>query len=96
MDNLRFHHAEDVIQIVTDAGHNLVFLPAYSPFLSPIENLFNQLKDYVKRFKPSTADDVFNGVKLASKVISETDCKNHYENMEKYIPNYLDQQVIEN
>ena len=49
IDNVRFNHAEMVKKKIEDAGHRVLFLPAYSPFLNPIENLFNQLKFYVKQ-----------------------------------------------
>ena len=78
MDSVRFHHADDVEKLVGDAGHFLVYLPAYSPFLNPIENLFNQLKHYVKKFKSKNADGVYHGISLASEIIYENDCKNYY------------------
>ena len=43
MDNVRFHHVSDVIGTIECNGHEVLFLPPYSPFLNPIENLFNQL-----------------------------------------------------
>ena len=37
IDNLKVHHATRVREIIESAGAQLVFLPPYSPDLSPIE-----------------------------------------------------------
>lgn len=37
IDNLPMHHATNVREIIEEAGAQLVFLPPYSPDLSPIE-----------------------------------------------------------
>lgn len=96
MDNVPFHHAELVESLIAGTSHEIVFLPAYSPFLNPIENLFNQLKHYVKRFKPSDHDEVFRGVELASQMVSSQECLNYYTHMMKYIPRCIQEEVIEN
>jgi transposase len=43
MDNVRFHRSEEVVTLIEAHGHFAVFLPPYSPFLNPIEELFNQV-----------------------------------------------------
>ena len=40
MDNASFHHSDRIKQICSDAGVKLVYLPPYSPGLSPIEEFF--------------------------------------------------------
>ncbi|XP_074603938.1 uncharacterized protein LOC141857343 [Brevipalpus obovatus] len=86
MDNVRFYHHAEIESLLAGTSHEIVYLPAYSPFLNPIENLFNQLKYYVKITRPKTADEVFNAVRLSSEVVSEQNCQNYYSNMMKYIP----------
>ncbi|XP_053204751.1 uncharacterized protein LOC128389229 [Panonychus citri] len=68
----------------------------YSPFLNPIENLFNQLKFYVKKYRPANAEQVFEGVELASEMITSEDCKNYYNHMKKYIPDCIGKKHINN
>ena len=46
MDNVPFHHSQSVCTFVERAGHQIKFLPPYSPFLNPIENAFNQWKTW--------------------------------------------------
>ena len=49
LDNVSFHHTEEVAQIVEENGHELKFLPAYSPFLNPIEHAFSTWKAHIRR-----------------------------------------------
>ena len=96
MDNVRFHHVDTVLETVSRKGHHLLFLPAYSPFLNPIENLFNQLKHYVKKLRPSDANAIFYALEHASDAISSADCVNYYRNMSKYLQLSLNRQHISN
>ena len=96
MDNVRFHHLTEVTELIAAKGAKILFLPAYSPFLNPIENMFNQLKHYIKKLKPETADQVFDAVSKASDAISPADCANYYRNMSKYLLRSLNREIIEN
>ncbi|XP_074604060.1 uncharacterized protein LOC141857460 [Brevipalpus obovatus] len=96
MDNARFHHSEDVVELIQSRGHNLRFLPPYSPFLNPIEMMFNQLKFYIKHLKPETDDAVYEAVEHASDCITAEDCANYYDNMLEYLPKCMQKLVIEN
>ncbi|KAJ5475377.1 hypothetical protein N7539_008443 [Penicillium diatomitis] len=49
MDNASFHRTEGVRQIFLAAGVKLVYLPPYSTDLNPIEELFAELKAFIKR-----------------------------------------------
>jgi transposase len=47
--NASFHRTEGVRQICLAAGVKLIYLPPYSPDLNPIEELFAELKAFIKR-----------------------------------------------
>ena len=49
MDNASFHHTERIEQMCANAGVKLVYLPPYSPDLSPIEEFFAELKQFIRR-----------------------------------------------
>ncbi|THC88362.1 hypothetical protein EYZ11_012193 [Aspergillus tanneri] len=49
MDNASFHHTERLEQMCSDAGVKLMYLPPYSPDLNPIEEMFAELKAFIKR-----------------------------------------------
>lgn len=49
MDNAAFHKTEETKLLIEKAGCNLLFLPAYSPDLNPIEKLWANLKSHIKK-----------------------------------------------
>jgi transposase len=85
MDNVRFHKTELIVNLIQSHGHHAVFLPPYSPFLNPIENLFNQWKSMIRRCQPNNEDQLYQSVHSTSELISSQNCSNYYKNMEKYI-----------
>lgn len=48
MDNLKVHHAQSVRQAIEAVGAQVVFLPPYSPDLSPIELCWSKLKQFLR------------------------------------------------
>jgi transposase len=53
MDNATFHKRADILRALTDAGHTLDFLPAYSPDLNPIEKKWAHLKKLRRKLHAS-------------------------------------------
>ena len=47
MDNVRFHHVCD--EFADNYSYNIKFLPRYSPFLNPCEEVFSKLKNCIRR-----------------------------------------------
>jgi transposase len=66
MDNVRFHRSEEVVTLTEAHDHFAVFLPPYSPFLNPIEALFNQWKQLIKRAQPTNENELYEAVPTAS------------------------------
>lgn len=56
MDNLPVHHALVVREAIETAGAKLVFLPPYSPDLSPIELCWSKLKQLLRSTKARTPE----------------------------------------
>src|SRR5260370_35636186 len=48
MDNLSSHKTDRVEALLTQAGCQVLFLPAYSPDFSPIEEAFSTLKAFIR------------------------------------------------
>jgi transposase len=59
MDNLSIHQGERVRQAIEAKGCQLLFLPASSPDLSPIEEAFSKLKTYLRRVGARTHEALF-------------------------------------
>ena len=57
MDNLACHKVAKVAPAIEKAGARVVYLPAYSPDLNPIEQVFAKAKGEIRRRKPRTVAD---------------------------------------
>ena len=49
IDNASFHHSSCIVELCYEARVKDLFLSPYSPNLNPIEELFSQLKTFVRR-----------------------------------------------
>ena len=58
MDNASFHKRLDIQQAITNAGHIIEYLPAYSPDLNPIERKWAQTKA-IRRREQCDVDHLF-------------------------------------
>jgi transposase len=58
MDNVKFHHTVSIKEKILSKGHIVIYLPPYSPFLNPIENLFSQWKQLVRNSSPNNEDEL--------------------------------------
>jgi transposase len=56
MDNLSTHTGEKIRQTIEARGCQLLFLPSYSPDLSPIEEAFSKLKAFLRRVGARTPE----------------------------------------
>lgn len=56
MDNASFHKRSDIRSAISNAGHSLEFLPAYSPDLNPIEKKWAHAKSVRKKLSCSISE----------------------------------------
>ncbi len=73
MDNLSCHKTDTVCQLIEGRGASVLFLPAYSPDLSPIEQAFSKLKQFLRRVKALTFDALLGAIADALLTISPID-----------------------
>jgi len=78
MDNLAPHHASAVRDFIQARGACLLFLPAYSPDLSPIEKAFSKLKAFLRRKPALTFDTLLDAIAQALQTISPTDAIGYF------------------
>lgn len=52
LDNARIHHGGDIESIVSSFGCSLLYLPPYSPDLSPIELAWSYMKHRIRGIGP--------------------------------------------
>ncbi|WP_203032186.1 IS630 family transposase [Leptolyngbya sp. Cla-17] len=68
MDNLPVHHAVVVREAIEAVGAKVVFLPPYSPDLSPIELCWSKLKQLLRSAKARTREALDQAL---SKIIND-------------------------
>jgi len=79
MDNVPFHKSEKVRELIESVGAKLVFLPPYSPDLSPIEKMWSKLKHFIKKFRPRSVGEFHNALLNAINELKEEDFEEWYE-----------------
>jgi transposase len=73
LDNLTAHKSDWVRRLVEAKGARLLFLPAYSPDLSPIEHAFSKIKQALRRAKAQTLDALIDATAQALDSVSWSD-----------------------
>ena len=62
MDNCPIHKREEVEDAVEARGASVIFLPAYSPDLNPIENCWSKVKSILRSIKPRTLEELLEAL----------------------------------
>jgi transposase len=93
MDNLSAHKSEKVRQLIEAKGSQLIFLPAYSPDLSPIEEAFSKLKAVIRGIGPRTRDDLYKSIEYALTTITANDASGWFGHCGYQVPNPPKQQA---
>lgn len=66
--------------------------PPESPDLNPIENVWHQMKEHIrKRVKPTTKDELIEGLKEAWELITVDLCNRYINHMYKVMPKVVEQ-----
>lgn len=80
MDNLNSHKGDCVWRMIRDAGARLLFLPAYSPDLNPIEQVFSKLKTLLRKVEARTVDTLWQAVGNLVPTFKLQECANYFRN----------------
>lgn len=79
LDNVGFHKSERAEQLVKDRGAWLLFLPAYSPDLNPIEMAFSKLKALLRKRAARNFDAITNALGEIVGLFSINECQNFFK-----------------
>ena len=74
LDNLATHKVAGIREAIEQTGARLLYLPAYSPDLNPIENLWSKLKQALRSLAPRTFPELLAAVRTAFATITLADC----------------------
>jgi transposase len=78
-DNLPAHKVAGVRQAIESVGAYLLYLPAYSPDLNPIEMAFSKLKALLRQIAARTWDELLACLKSALAAFTSKECANYFE-----------------
>jgi transposase len=78
MDNLSPHKSDQTLSLIEQRGAQVQFLPAYSPDLNPIENMWSKVKTCLRTAEARTQPDLLQAIALALASVTPQDAMNWY------------------
>jgi transposase len=79
MDNLPAHKIVAVRRAIEAARCRLVYLPPYSPDLSPIENIWSKVKQSMRTSAARVVPELGQAITAAMTAVTPTDCQGCFE-----------------
>ena len=79
MDNLPAHKPKKVRELIEERGCELIYLPAYSPDLNPIEEAFSKIKGMLRRAGARTKEALLEVLGEALSAVSAQDARGYFE-----------------
>jgi transposase len=73
MDNLAPHKSQETLALITATGARVLFLPAYSPDLNPIEKMWSKVKNLLRRAQARTEEQLHEAIAMALHKITPQD-----------------------
>jgi len=80
LDNLGSHKSKEVRRAIRDRGAHLLFLPAYSPDLNPIEQVFAKVKHFMRKAEERTVEATWKKVGNVLDLFEPSECLNYIRN----------------
>jgi len=77
-DNLSSHKVVGVREAIEARGASILYLPAYSPDLNPIENFFSKLKSLLRKAAARTFDALLKRIADILDGVSALECSNDF------------------
>lgn len=79
MDNVAFHKVSGIKEAIESVGAKLIYLPPYSPDLSPIEPMWGKIKNCLRKEAAHTLKKFALAISRAFSSIESTDLANWYQ-----------------
>ena len=90
-DNDPKHTSKTAKQYFIDRSVNWWPTPAESPDLNPIENLWHELKEFIRReVKPTTRDELVSGIVQFWNTVTAEKCRKYIRHIKKVIPRVIE------
>jgi transposase len=78
MDNLSPHKSDPTLTLITRAGAQVLFLPAYSPDLNPIEMMWSKVKNWLRGLEARTHTELILAIGQALARVTPQDALNWF------------------
>jgi transposase len=78
MDNLAAHKSEPALALIRQAGAEVLFLPAYSPDLNPIEKMWSKIKNTLRSLEARTEESLIAAIGQALAGVTPQDAVNWF------------------
>lgn len=79
LDNVAFHKSKRAEELITQRGAWMLFLPAYSPDLNPMELAFSKLKTLLRKQAARSFDAICDAVGEICDLYSPIECRNYFK-----------------
>jgi transposase len=79
LDNVGFHKSPRADELVRQRGAWLLFLPPYSPDLTPIEMAYSKLKALLRKRAARTFDAICNAISDICQLFEPQQCRNFFK-----------------
>ena len=90
-DNDPKHTSKHAKKFMDEKGINWWRTPPESPDLNPIENLWHELKEYIRReVKPTTKEQLIDGIVEFWQTVDTHKCKKYIGHLRKVIPKVIE------
>jgi len=84
-DNASIHRNKRIQEYIEQAGHQLIFLPPYTPHLNPIEELFSMWKSKIRSANCRTKPELLTCISNKHQEITAAHCLSFYSHMQSYL-----------
>ena len=75
MDNLSPHKNDLTLLLIEQAGASVLFLPAYSPDLNPIEKMWSKIKQSLRSTQARTRESLIDAIASALQKVTAQDAR---------------------
>jgi transposase len=78
MNNLSPHKSAETLGVIQQLDANVLFLPAYSPDLNPIEKMWSKLKEFLRSAQARSQPALIQAIASALAAITPQDAMNWF------------------
>jgi transposase len=78
MDNLSPHKSDPTLRLIEQKGAQVLFLPAYSPDLNPIEPMWSKVKAHLRQAQARTQPELIQAIGTALASVTAQDAMNWF------------------